>query len=305
MTEPETLERVAHLAIPPAWRDVWICPDAQGHIQATGTDDAGRRQYLYHEDWVTKRDAEKFERVLALGARMPRVRARVAELVAGRGLGRERVLAAALRMLELGIFRVGGHEYAQEHGSYGLSTLLREHVEVHRGRIHIAYTAKGGIERRTVLDDADLLVVVRALLRRRDPNPELLGYWNQGWHNVRAEDINDFLRELAGDGFTAKDVRTWNATVLAAVALAVEERPESRRGRRRAVANALSDVAEELGNTPAVCRKSYVDPRVLEAYERGLTIRPAVLRIGSTELTRPEVRDSLERAVLRLLRGRR
>lgn len=302
MTEADELERVGHLAIPPAWRDVWICPDSRGHIQATGTDDAGRRQYLYHEDWVAKRDAEKFERVLALGARMPRVRARVAELVGVRGLGRERVLAAAVRMLELGVFRVGGHEYAQEHGSYGLSTLLRKHVELNRGRIHVAYTAKGGIERRTVLDDPDLRVVVRALLRRADPNPELLGYWDRGWHNVRAEDINEFLRELAGDGFTAKDVRTWNATVLAAVALAVEDRPETKRGRRRAVANALADVAEELGNTPAVCRKSYVDPRVLEAYEEGRTIRPTVARLGSAELTRPEVRDRLERAVLRLLR---
>ncbi|MBP2475314.1 DNA topoisomerase IB [Crossiella equi] len=302
----EDLARIRALVIPPAWREVWISPHANGHIQAVGVDEAGRKQYLYHPDWTARRDAEKFDRVLRLGGRLPEVRARVAELVTAPGLGRERVLAAALRMLELGAFRVGGHVYTRENGSFGLATLRREHIRLRRGRIHVAYQAKGGQDRELVLRDDEVHAVLRGLLRRREDNPELLAYRRgREWCNVRAEEINEFLRELAGPGFSAKDLRTWNATVLAATALAVRARPETKTGRARAVREMIKEVAEELGNTPAVCRRSYVDPYVLTGYDNGLTIRRTVQRAGSTDLTRTGVRDTIERSVLRLLRRAR
>ncbi|MCO1581994.1 DNA topoisomerase IB [Crossiella sp. SN42] len=301
-----TLTRIKELVIPPAWREVWICPHPNGHIQAVGVDEAGRRQYLYHPAWTARRDAEKFDRVLRLAARLPKVRTRIAEYIEQPGLGRERVLAAALRLLELGAFRVGGHSYAKENGSYGLATLRREHVALRKGRIHVCYLAKSGQQRELSVADDQAFSVVRGLLRREEDNPELFAYRNgQGWRNVRAEEVNEFLRELAGDGFSAKDLRTWNATVLAATALGAEERPASKTGRKRAVAGMVREVAEEIGNTPAVCRRSYIDPHVIDAYDHGLTIRPTVLRIRSTDLTMPETRDTIERSVLRLLRKAR
>lgn len=306
LRDPAELKRIKQLVIPPAWRQVWICPYPNGHIQVVGVDEAGRRQYLYHPDWTARRDAEKFDRVLRLGARLPKVRERIAELVRPPGLGRERVLAAALRLLELGAFRVGGHSYAKENGSYGLATLRREHVRLRGGRIHVCYLAKSGQRREVAVADRESFAVLRGLLRRRDDNPELFAYRNgDGWRNVRAEEVNEFLRELAGPEFSAKDLRTWNATVLAATVLGEEERPGSRTGRKRAVAAMFRTVAEEIGNTPAVCRRSYVDPHLLEAYESGLTIRATVQRAGSTDLTLPEARDTIERSVLRLLRRAR
>ncbi|MGO1055578.1 DNA topoisomerase IB [Crossiella sp. CA198] len=301
-----TLRRIKDLVIPPAWREVWICPHLNGHIQALGVDEAGRRQYLYHPDWTRRRDAEKFDRVLRLAARLPKVRARIGSALEATGLGRDRVLAAALRLLELGAFRVGGHSYAKENGSYGLATLRRAHVTLRRGRIHVCYLAKSGQEREIAIADEQAFSVVRGLLRRRDDNPELFAYrTGRDWRNVRAEEVNEYLRELAGDGFSAKDLRTWNATVLAATGLAAQDRPESRAGRKRAVAAVVREVAEEIGNTPAVCRRSYLDPHVINAYDEGLTIRATVQRVGSTDLTMPETRDTIERSVLRLLRRAR
>lgn len=311
VTDPKILDRIRSLAVPPAWRDVWICPLPQGHIQAVGTDDAGRRQYRYHDEWRRARDAEKHDRVLRLGRRMPKVRAVVAEQIAGRGLTRERVLAAAVRMLDIGVFRVGGEEYAPgengEEGSFGLATVRREHVRLHRGAVVFNYPAKGGAERSLALRDPDLHAVVGALLRRRGGGEELLAYRvGRDWRDVRAEDVNAWVKELAGDEFTAKDLRTWGAIVLAAVALAeaaADGVPSTKRGRARAVNAAIDEVAEHLGNTRTVARSSYVDPRLVERFEEGRTVLPALRRAGSGDLSDKTVRDVVERAVLRLLRS--
>jgi DNA topoisomerase IB len=275
-----------------------------------GTDDAGRRQYRYHDEWRRRRDADKHDRVLRLGRRLPAVRAQIRAQLEGRGLGCDRVLAAALRMLDIGVFRVGGEEYApgpgEDEGSFGLATVRREHVLLRRGDIELCYPAKGGIERAITLRDPALYVVVRALLRRQGGGEDLLAYrTSHGWRDVCAEDINARLKELAGAEFSAKDLRTWNATVLAAVALAAGAAggvPTSQRGRARAINTALDEVAEHLGNTRAVARASYVDPRVLEHYVQGRTILAAVRRAGTTDLTDGDVRTRLERALLRLLR---
>jgi DNA topoisomerase I len=318
ITDPEVLDRIRALAIPPAWREVWICALPQGHIQAVGTDEAGRRQYRYHVEWRRRRDAEKHDRVLRLGRKLPKLRAQVAEDLDGRGLTYERVLAAALRMLDIGVFRVGGEEYAPSvaqdaedpedtDGSFGLATVRREHVRLHRNAVVFCYPAKGGAERRVTLRDAALHKVVGALLRRRGGGEDLLAYRvGREWRDVKAQDVNARLKQLVGPEFTAKDLRTWNATVLAAVALAaaVEDgAPGSKRARARLVNSALDEVAEQLGNTRAVARASYVDPRVLERFEEGRTILPAVRLVGTTDLSDEAVRTSLERAVFRLLRS--
>ncbi|MGH3897190.1 MAG: DNA topoisomerase IB [Pseudonocardiaceae bacterium] len=309
ITDAATLRRIRALAVPPAWRDVWICPLSGGHIQAVGTDDAGRRQYRYHDEWRRRRDAEKHDRVLRLGRRLPAVRAHIHEQLVGRGLSADRVLAAALRMLDIGVFRVGGDEYApgpdDDEGSFGLATVRREHVRLRRDGIELRYPAKGGIQRAITLQDPALHAVVGSLLRRRGGGQDLLAYRAaQGWHDVRAEDINVRLKELAGDEFSAKDLRTWNATVLAAVAFAESAAggvPTSQRGRARAINAVLDEVAEHLGNTRAVARSSYVDPRVVQRYVEGRTILAAVRRAGSSDLLDEDVRTHLERALLRLL----
>lgn len=311
VTDPETLDRIRGLAVPPAWRDVWICPQPNGHIQAVGFDDAGRRQYRYHAEWRRERDAEKHDRVRRLGHKMPQLREVISEQLIARGLGRERVLAAALRMLDIGVFRVGGDEYAPtssdaDDGSFGLATVRREHVRLRRGAVEFHFPAKGGTERTTTLHDAELHRVVGSLLRRRHSGEDLLAYRNgRDWHDVRAEDVNERLKQLAGDEFSAKDLRTWNATVLAAVALAeagADGVPRSQRGRSRVVKQAMGEVAEQLGNTATVARNSYVDPRVVEAFEQGRTVLPALRRAGSGDLSDEQVRTTLERGVLRLLR---
>ncbi|HEX6405154.1 MAG TPA: DNA topoisomerase IB [Pseudonocardiaceae bacterium] len=311
ITDPDTVARIRALTVPPAWRDVWICAQPGGHIQAVGTDDAGRRQYLYHDEWRRRRDAAKHDRVLRLGRRLPAVREQIREDLDGRGLGCERVLGAALRMLDVGAFRVGGDEYAPEPGedagTFGLATLRREHVRLRRGAIELRYQAKGGVEQAMTLRDPALHAVVRALLRRDGGGEDLLAYRNgRGWHDVCAEDINARLKELAGDEFSAKDLRTWNATLLAAVALAQGAAggiPTSKRGLARATNAALDEVAEHLGNTRAVARASYVDPRVLQHYAEGRTILAAVRRAGAYDLVDEDIRAPLERALLRLLRS--
>lgn len=303
------LARVRSLAVPPAWREVWICPEPDGHIQAVGTDAAGRRQYLYHERWRRARDREKFDRVLRLARRLPGVRAEVAARLTEGGLGRERVLAGALRMLELGAFRVGGEEYAPGHededGSFGLATLRRDHVRRVRGEVRVCYPAKGGAQRLLSLRDPEIHRLVGALLRRRSETGDLLVYRAaRGWHDVRAEDINGYLKELAGREFSAKDLRTWNATVLAAVALAScrADRTGSARGRRREFNRACRQVSEHLGNTPTVARQSYIDPRVAEAFEHGRTVERAVRRAARDGVSPDEARDIVEPAVVRLLK---
>lgn len=315
LTDPDALARIRALAIPPAWRDVWISPLEDGHIQAVGTDDAGRRQYRYHDEWRRARDAEKHQRVLALGRRLPRVRREVAHRLAEPGLGLRRVLAAAVRMLDIGVFRAGGEEYApscdDDEGTFGLATLRREHVRLHRGAILIDYAAKGGIPRTVQLHDPLLYRLVASLLRRRGGGEELLAYRDGGsWRDVRTSDLNDAVKALAGRHYTCKDLRTWNATVLAAVALAEQAAhgvPDTPRAQAKLVAAAMRAVADHLGNTPAVARASYVDPRLIERFEQGRTVLPVLRRLGgvapsSVNLSDEDVRAGVETAVIRLLR---
>jgi DNA topoisomerase I len=313
ITDPDLVARIKALVIPPAWQDVWISPDEHGHIQVLGTDAAGRRQYRYHDDWRTARDLEKHERVLTLGAALVDVRATVVKRLAEAGLGRDRVLAAGIRMLDLGVFRAGGDEYApgddDEDGTFGLATLRREHVRLRRGAVLFAYPAKGGVPRALALRDPLLHKVVNALLRRRGGGDDLLVYRNsrRDWHDVRAEDLNAAVKEVAGEQYTCKDLRTWNATVLAAVTLAAGTAggglPRSERARKKLVSQAVTQVSEHLGNTAAVARASYIDPRVLHNFEAGRTVLPALRRLGGPlpDLTDDTTRAAVERAVVRLI----
>jgi DNA topoisomerase IB len=306
--KPAVVERIRELAIPPAWTDVWICADENGHLQATGTDDAGRRQYLYDPRWRRRRDAEKFESMLSFSARLPKVRREVDRLVRADQLSQERVLAFAVGLLDHGLFRIGGDEYADGNGTHGLTTLERADVELDGGGVlFFDYVGKGGKRHRQEVLDRGLYQVGTELkaIRRRDTR--FLAYRNgRGWVTVHAGDVNEFLKELAGEEFSAKDFRTWHATVLAAVEMAAADTPESARAEKRAVSAALDVVAESLGNTPAVCRASYVDPRVFDAYLDGSTVAPALQRLhvrpGRT-LSRTN-QEAVERAVRRLLRAR-
>lgn len=296
------LDRIRALAIPPAWREVWICPWPNGHIQATGFDDAGRRQYIYHSEWRRQRDEQKYDRVLELAPALGDFRRAVQGQLADRGWPRNRTLAVALRMLDHGVFRTGGEEYAEANGTYGVATLLREHVRLRGARITFAYTAKGGLDRTMTLSDEPLARAIAGLKRIRSDTDRLLVYRvGRQLHPVHAEEVNDRFKELVGNGYAVKDLRTWNATVLAAAALAGQPTPQSGRAARRAEMAVLREVAELLGNTPAVARKSYVDPRLFDLYEHGETIRPALERVGSTNLQAPAVRVRVERAVLDLL----
>jgi DNA topoisomerase I len=306
LSDDEVLARIKALRIPPAWTDVWICPWANGHLQAVGTDKAGRRQYLYHEAWRRRRDHEKFERMTAFAETLPGLRRDVAAAVGQRGLGRERVLACALRLLDRALIRSGGEEYAAEYGSIGLATLQAGHVRLSRGGvITLEYVGKARVEHRQTVVDAEAQRVLRSL-KAASPGDELLAYKNGdgAWRDVTPSDINAYLRELLGERFSAKDFRTWHATVLTAIGLAVSVRvAHSRNARKRAVARAMAETAGYLGNTPAVCRASYVDPRVVDRFRDGQTILPALERLeGGIEPW--QQRELLESAVIDLLRDR-
>jgi DNA topoisomerase IB len=310
-TDAATVARIKDLVIPPAWQDVWISPEPDGHIQATGIDAAGRRQYLYHPRWRVERDLRKFDRMLEFGAALPTIRDTVRDRIEGTGLRRDRVLAAAVRLIELGFFRAGGEEYETGNGTFGLATIRREHVRCGRDELTFEYPAKGSIQREQAVADEQVCAVVRSLKRRRWGGPELLAYRGTGpgarpgGHDVTAADINAYLREISGGDFTAKDFRTWNATVLAAVGLAVSEPAgRSERTRRRAIVRVVREVAGYLGNTPAVARASYIDPRVIARYEDGVTIRSVLGELGaSSEFGELATEGRPESAVLRLLHG--
>lgn len=307
-------DRTLHLAIPPAWTDVWICPYPNGHIQATGVDDAGRRQYLYHEQWHETRAREKHERVLTLARKMPAVRRELAQRLRGTELDRDRVSAAALRMLDAGLFRTGGEEYENDNGSHGVATLLREHVVINDDVACFDFPAKSGVERRAELADDLLLPVIAALKRRRTGDRLLAFREKNGWHDLGSAELNVAFKELVGPEFTVKDLRTWAATVTAAVALAQPEAVAaavdgSKAARSRAERAAMTVVAEHLGNTPAVARRSYVDPRLIDEYEAGRTIATRLNRLTAADRRRLSAgdlfsvrdRDAVERAVIRLL----
>jgi DNA topoisomerase-1 len=253
-------QRCKDLAIPPAWVEVWICPWDNGHIQALGTDDAGRRQYLYHPQWREERDREKFDRVLEFGRSLPEARRVAARDLARSGMPRERALAVAFRILDLRGLRIGSEDYS----SFGLATLRRDHVNTRAGRVHLSFPGKAGKGQDIVIDDPDLLPAVRHLLRRRARGAELLAWRDrQGWHDVSSQDINDYLAEIGVRG-TAKDFRTWQAGLRTLASLSAADGSPS-----RAVTEAIRDAAEHLGNTPAIARSSYVDPRVVQAYLDG------------------------------------
>jgi DNA topoisomerase IB len=314
--DPEVLGRIEELAIPPAWREVWVCMDPLGHLQATGADAAGRKQYLYHERWRAHRDRQKFDSMVSFGERLPTLRRRVAADLrradAGHGAARPEpavlsaklVTACAVRLLDLGFFRIGSEDYASRNESYGLTTMLRRHVSIDGGVLVFDFPAKSGRRRVQAVADTDSLAVVSVLKRRR-AGEQLLAYREgRRWNELQAEQVNEYIKAAAGAQFTAKDFRTWNATVLAAVALAA--RADTPPGRReRAVSASIKTVAEYLGNTPAVCRASYVDPRVVDRYKAGSTIVASLgaLDGDGPDLSRPRVRRRVESAVLELLDG--
>ena len=279
VTDAETRDRLAGLGIPPAWREVWICPYPNGHLQATGTDAAGRKQYLYHRDWRSRRDQEKFDDMARFARALPDLRARVARDLRGPQLTRPVVLACAVRLLEMGFFRIGSEDYAARNESYGLATMRKDHVTLGDGDLIVFdYRAKHGKRRVQAIADPQVCRVVSRLKRRRHGGAELLAYKERSrWRDVRSPDINAYIKEATGEDYSAKDFRTWSATVLAAIALSVSgEVAGSPTRRKRAVNRAVEEVAHYLGNTPAVCRASYIDPRVIDAYHGGLTILPAL-----------------------------
>lgn len=297
--------RCKQLVIPPAWTEVWICPHPNGHLQAVGTDAAGRRQYLYHEAWRERRDADKFVRVAQIAARLPAARRQVRQQLGADEVTKERALATAFGLLDLGLFRIGGEDYAVEHGSVGLATLRREHVHVDGTSVCFEYTGKSGVDHAVVVRDKAVVAAVTQLRRRRGGGDELLAYKRDGrWRDLTSDDINTHLKVLMGDDVSAKDFRTWHGTVLAAVALAERvDDAATKTARQRAVREAIKTVALDLGNTPAVARRSYVDPVVIDRFDDGVTIAPALRRIGP-RVGHERRRQATERAVLRLLATR-
>jgi DNA topoisomerase IB len=300
----DEVERVRSLAIPPAWCDVWICPLPNGHLQATGLDAAGRRQYLYHPAWRIQRDRAKFERVTSAAQQLPEVRGRVASDLATAGMPLARAAATAVRLLDLGYFRIGNDYYADANGSFGLTTLERRHVRGSADGLAFRFVGKSGIEHQVTIGDADVLAAVQAM-RRRHGGERLLAYRNgAGWADLGSAAVNAYLAELFGGEFTAKDFRTWHAGVIAAEALARSPEPgATEASRRRVMRAAVVEVADYLGNTPAVARASYIDPRLFDLYESGLTIADALAQMDDAH-GGPGVsgrQEALERAVLELL----
>lgn len=291
------VERVRSLAIPPAWKHVWICPDEKGHLQAIGTDEAGRRQYLYHPAWRTRRDAEKFDRAQTLGKTLPAIRKRLAQDLARSDLSKATACALAVRLLDVGFFRIGNEAYTAEYGSFGLTTLERTHVRIRSGRATFEFGGKSGVENTVVVEDVLCLATIEKLRRRRGGFSSLLAYKDGSrWSRLDPAHVNNYLVEVSGLEVSAKDFRTWHGTVLAAVALAEsDEAGLSKASRKRAVRDAMVEVGNLLGNTPAVARSSYVDPRILDRFEEGRTV---TMRGGSASTADQQ---RIEKSVLRLL----
>ncbi len=302
----QTLARIDALVLPPGWNDVWICPYPNGHIQAVGIDSRGRRQYRYHDRWRERRDAQKFDQMLDFARALPRLREATSRHLRRREPTRERVLAGAARLLDRGFFRIGGEEYAHENGTYGLATIEKRHVLLQPGNVLVFdYPAKAGRRRLESIVDPQVYRLVVQLKRRRGGGNELLAFKEHGrWVDVRSSDINSYIKSATGGDFTAKDFRTWSATVLAAVAVAVSgPAAGSRTGRKRAISRAVHEVAFYLGNTPAVCRASYIDPRVFDRFDAGVTIAEALDALGGADVGEPAVQGDVETAVVALLAG--
>jgi DNA topoisomerase IB len=301
ITDEETLGRIRDLAIPPAWKDVWICPDPNGHIQATGYDEAGRKQYRYHDRWDTRRAARKYAAMREFAAVLPKLRRSVRRDIELEGMPRDRALATAVRLLDLGFFRIGSEEYAETNESYGLATIRREHVHRDGEEIVFDFPAKSNQRRIQAIGDASAITALETMRRRRGGPADLLA-WKEGrrWRDVRSTDINEYIKDAIGTEFSAKDFRTWSGTVLAAAALAGEEKPATETAAKRTTNRAVKTVAAALGNTPAVCRRSYIDPRIFDRYRDGETID--VGRRAAAEGTMSErMRQRIERQVLDLI----
>jgi DNA topoisomerase I len=308
VADEEIIARIRELAIPPAWEDVWICSDPLGHIQATGVDSRGRKQYRYHDRWRERRDRQKFESMVEFAKRLPRLRKRVERDLRRRKLSRERVLAGAVRLLDRGFFRIGGEDYAEENETFGVATLRRRHVEIEGDTVVFDYEAKGGQRRVQAIGDPAVSRLVRTLHGRRGGGHRLLAYRDDGtWRTIRSSDINEYVKEATGGDHSAKDFRTWNATVLAALVLASyarDRRPGTPSSRKRAQRFAVKQVARFLGNTPAVSRDAYIDPRIFDRFDGGLTIGGVFDRLPDDPSEWPDVQGPIERAVLDLLARR-
>ena len=295
-----TLKRIRSLVIPPAWKDVWICSLANGHLQATGRDAKGRKQARYHPRWRAVRDETKYERMLLFGAALPDIRERVEHDLSLPGLPREKVLAAIVRLMEVTHIRVGNEEYARENHSYGLTTMRGKHVSVQGSHVTFKFPGKSGIKHTIEFSDRRLANIVR---RCQDiPGYELFEYLDEEGnpHTVDSSDVNDYIREICRQDFTAKDFRTWAGTVLAAMALRDYEKFESETQAKKNVVAAIKSVAQRLGNTPSVCRKCYVHPAVLDCYMAGALSR-AMQRAMTAEAEVEAIRAE-EQALIGLLR---
>lgn len=300
ITDPEAIGRITSLVIPPAWKDVWISPDPFGHIQATGSDARGRKQYLYHPRWRERRDQEKFDSMVAFARSLPALRSVVDNDIALGDMSREQVLACAARLLDRGFFRIGSEEYAVSNETYGLATMLKSHVTLDGETIRFDYIAKESKRRLQAVVDPRVAEIIGTLKRRRGGGEELLAYKQDGrWCDIRSPDINAYLKAATSRDVSAKDFRTWGATVLAAVGLAVTQRPQlSAAARKRAIMRAVKEVAFHLGNTPTVARSSYIDPRVFDRYTDGQTIP---LELIGAEPESTAIQGPVEEAVLELL----
>jgi DNA topoisomerase I len=304
LTDRRQIKRIKALAIPPAWTDVWISPTRRGHIQATGRDQKGRKQYRYHPRWHDVRDEVKFGRMVAFAAALPQIRERTEQDLRRQGLPREKVLAAVVRLLEKTMMRVGNDEYARDNDSYGLTTLQDEHAEVTSRRVVFRYRGKSGREHETTLDDPRLARIVKRC--QELPGQELLQYIDEDGQvrDIDSADVNDYLREITGEPFTAKDFRTWAGTVLACMALQEFDAVASAGEAQKNVVAAVKRVAERLGNTPAVCRSSYIHPQVLDAYLDGSMLETLRQRAAKELTEHAGELESAEAAALGLLQAR-
>jgi DNA topoisomerase-1 len=304
LKDKDTLARIRSLAIPPAWTDVWICPVANGHIQATGRDVRGRKQYRYHPDWSATRDGAKFERTIAFGKALPRIRRHVARDLARRHLDRRKVLAAMVRLLETTLVRIGNEEYAKQNHSFGLSTMRDRHVKIGRGTLHFEFRGKSGRDHEIDLHDPRLAKIVRQT--QELPGQDLFQYVGDDGEpqKITSTDVNDYLREIAGEEFSAKDFRTWAGTVLAAVALRELGSFDTKAQGKKNLVQAIEAVATRLGNTPAICRKCYIHPVVMNSYLEGETLKQIEIKADRELKRAPLALSDEERRVLDFLKRR-
>jgi DNA topoisomerase-1 len=302
--DKETLARIKSLAIPPAYTDVWICADPRGHIQATGRDDKGRKQYRYHPRWREVRDSTKYERMLDFGKALPAIRQRIEADMAKRGLPREKVLATVVHLLENTLIRIGNATYSKENKSFGLTTLQDKHVEVDGGKMRFQFKGKSGKIWNLQVKDRRIARIVKSC--QDVPGQHLFQYLDDDGerHGVTSQDVNDYLREISGQDFSAKDFRTWAGTVLAAIALTEFESFDTKAAAKRNLKDAIERVSSRLGNTPAICRKCYIHPQVLDCYLEGDLVNQLTDQIEEDLRTELDALKPEEAAVMAFLHRR-